>query len=258
MTMRSLPVAVAASAAGILILLAPPTSANAAEIKVICSNGIKAVVEGIRPQFEHTSGNSLAIQYGSTAELKRKVDSGEAFDAVILGADAVDGLVKAGKVSSATVAEVARAGVGVGVRAGARKPDIHTADGMKQTLLAAKSVTYAKEGASRAFIEKMYDHFGIASEMQPKIMISPGSGESDDMVADGKAEIVLTLVSEILPAAPGVTLVGPLPAEVQGYVTFRAGVGTNAKNANEAKALVQYLKGPAAAPVYKAKGMEAR
>jgi molybdate transport system substrate-binding protein len=89
-------------------------------------------------------------------------------------------------------------------------------------------------------------------------MISPGSGESDALVAEGKAEIVMTLTSEILPAAPGVVLVGPLPAEVQGYVVFHAGVGTNAKNADGAKALVQFLKGPAAAPVYKAKGMEAR
>jgi len=256
--MRSVSAAAAASITGFLILLAPPASANAAEVRVICSNGIKAVVEGIRPQFEHATGNTLVLQYGSTAELKRKIDSGEPFDAVILGADAVDGLAKAGKVSSATVAEVARAGVGVGVRAGARKPDIRTADAMKQTLMAAKSVTYATEGASRAFIEKMYDHFGIAAEMKPKVMLAPGSGEADAWVAQGKSEIVMTLVSEILPAAPGVTLVGPLPAEVQGYVTFRAAAGSNAKNADGAKALVQFLKGQAAAPVYKAKGMEAR
>jgi molybdate transport system substrate-binding protein len=258
MTTRSLSVAVAASTAGFLILLAQPTPAQAAEIRVICSNGIKAVVDDIRPQFEHASGNSLVIEYGSTAELKRKIDGGEAFDAVILGADAVDGLAKAGKVSTASIAEVARAGVGVGVRAGARKPDIHTADGMKQTLLAAKSVTYATEGASRAFIEKMYDHFGITADMKPKVMLAPGSGEADAWVAQGKADIVLTLESEILPAAPGVVLIGPLPAEVQGYVTFHAGVGANAKNADGAKALVQFLKGPAAKPIYKAKGMEAR
>jgi molybdate transport system substrate-binding protein len=258
MTLRSLSRAVAASTAGFLILFAQPAPAGAAEIRVICSNGIKAVVEGVRPQFEHASGQTLALQYGSTAELKRKIDSGEAFDAVILGADAVDGLAKAGKVSAGTVAEVARAGVGVGVRAGAPKPDIHSADGMKHTLLAAKSVTYATEGASRAFIEKMYDHFGIASEMKPKIMLAPGSGEADAWVAEGKSDIVLTLVSEILPAAPGVTLIGPLPAEVQGYVTFHAGVATNAKNADGAKGLVVFLKSPAAAPIYKAKGMEAR
>jgi len=256
--MRALSRAAAGVAAGLLVLLAQPTPARAAEIKVICSNGIKAVVDDVRPQFEHASGHTLTIQYGSTAVLKRTIDSGEPFDAVILGAEAVDGLAKAGKVSSATVAELARAGVGVGVRAGTPKPDIKTADGMKRTLLAVKSVTYASEGASRAFIEKMYDHFGITSEMKPKIMLAPGSSESDEMVAQGKADIVLTLVSEILPAAPGVTLVGPLPAEVQGYVTFHAGVGANAKNPEGAKALIQFLKGPKAASIYKAKGMEAR
>ena len=258
MTMRSRSIAWAAFAAGFLTLAGQPAAVHAAEIRVICSNGIRAVVDQVRPQFEQASGHSLVLQYGSTAVLKRKIDSGEPFDAVILGADAVDDLAKAGKVASAGVAEIARAGVGVGVRAGARKPDIRTADAMKQTLLAAKSVTYASEGASRAFIEKMYDHFGIAADMKPKIMLSPGSGESDDWVAAGKSEIVLTLVSEILPAAPRVVLVGPLPAEVQGYVTFRAGVAAKAANAEGAKALLQFLKGPAAAPVYKAKGMEAR
>jgi molybdate transport system substrate-binding protein len=258
MTKCHLSKAAAFSAIGFAILLAHQTPAGAAELRIICSNGIKAVVDEVKPHFEHATGNTLMIEYGSTAVLKRKIDSGEPFDAVILGADAVDSLAKAGKVSGATSAELARAGVGVGVRAGAPKPDIKTADGMKKTLLAAKSVTYASEGASRAFIEKMYDHFGITADMKPKIMLSPGSGESDDMVAQGKSDIVLTLVSEILPAAPGVTLVGPLPADVQGYVTFRAAVGANAKNAEAAKALIQYLKGPAAAPVYKAKGMEAR
>ena len=256
--MRVLSRVATVSAFGLLMLLAQQTTVRAAEIRIICSNGIKAVVDEVKPHFEQTSGNTLTLEYGSTAVLKRKIDSGEPFDAVILGADAVDGLAKAGKVSSVSVAELARAGVGVGVRAGTRKPDIKTADGMKKTLLAAKSVTYASEGASRAFIEKMYDRFGITNEMKPKIMLSPGSGESDAMVADGKADIVLTLVSEILPAAPGVTLVGPLPADVQGYVTFHAGVGAHAKNAEGAKALIQYLKGPAAAAIYKAKGMEAR
>ena len=145
----------------------------------------------------------------------------------------------------------------MGVRADAPKPDIGTSDALKQTLLKAKSITYAQDGASRIYLEKMFDRLGIGGEVKPKIILEQGSPGAGARVANGGAEMVMTLVSEILPM-PGVDFVGPLPAQLQSYVSFAAGVGAKAANAEAGKALIKFLKSPEAAPAFKPKGMEAR
>jgi len=127
---------------------------------------------------------------------------------------------------------------------------------LKKTLLASKSVTFAENGASRKYILEMYDKFGIADAMKAKTVLEQGSERSNARVADGSAEMILTLVSEILPA-PGVQLVGPLPNDVQHYVNFAVGSSKNSKNTDAEKALTKFLSSPAVEGTLKAKGMQA-
>ena len=163
---------------------------------------------------------------------------------------------KAGKLAPKPT-HLARCGVGVGIRAGAPEPDIRSPEAMKRTLLKADSVTYAEDGASRPFVEEMEEQLGITSEIKAKTMLTHGSGAATANVAKGKADLVLTLASEILPVH-GIELVGPLPESLQGSAVFAAGVAAHTKNAEAATAIIQFLTGPLAEPVYKAKGMEAR
>jgi molybdate transport system substrate-binding protein len=225
-------------------------------LRVFASNGVKAVIEQLQPQCERATGRKLAIQFGSTTDLVQKINAGQAFDLTMLTSEAIDQLIKSGKVASKGV-PLARCGVGVGIRSGAPRPDISTPEAMKRTLVKAKSVTYAEDGASRVFVERMEDRLGIASEVKAKTMLTHGSGAATANVADGNAELVLTLASEILPVH-GIELVGPLPEALQDYVNFAAGVAADAHDPAAANAVIQFLKGPSAAPVYKAKGMEAR
>jgi molybdate transport system substrate-binding protein len=230
--------------------------AQTGEIHVLASNGIKAVLDEVRPQAERAIGHPLAIEVNSSSGLKQKIDGGEAFDVAIVTSEVLDELTKAGKIVSGSSAGIARSGIGVGIRAGGPKPDIRTTAALKQTLLKAKSVTYAQDGASRIYLEKMFDRLGIGSDLKQKIILEQGSARAAARVADGSAELIMTLISEILPA-PGVELLGPLPAEAQNYVSISAGVGAKARNADAAKALVKFLAGPGVAPILKAKGMEA-
>lgn len=225
-------------------------------LRVFASNGVKAVIEELQPQCERATGRRLAIQFGSTADLVKKIDAGEPFDLTMLTSDAIDQLIKFGKLAPKAV-PLARCGVGVGIRSGTPKPEIGTSEAIKRTLLKAKSVTYAEDGASRVFVEKMEERLGIASELKAKTMLTHGSGAATANVADGKSDLVLTLASEILPVH-GIELVGPLPEALQGYVNFAAGVAVEAHDPAAANAVIQFLKGPSAAPVYKAKGMEVR
>jgi molybdate transport system substrate-binding protein len=230
-----------------------PTAADAAEIKLISSVGMRAVLNELKPQFERASEHTLAITFGTAVPLKRQIDAGESFDIVILTPAMVEDLVKQGKV--ATKADVAKSGIGVAIRAGAPKPDIGTPEAFKRTLLNAKSIAYSKEGQSGTAMARLIERLGIAEEMKPKTVLETRSGQTAANVVEGKAELAFTLISEILPIA-GAELAGPLPAELQNYVVFTAGIAPAAKDATAAKAFIDFLKAPAALPVLKAKGME--
>jgi molybdate transport system substrate-binding protein len=226
------------------------------EVRVFVSNGVKAVMEELKPQCERAIGHSVVMEFGPTAALKRRIEAGEAFDAAFLTMQAIDSLIQEGKLASGTRAIVGRAAIGVAVRMGAPKPDIKTPEGMKQTLLKMNSITYAKEGASRADIDKMMDRLGIAADVKSKTLLPEESGQPQRNVEQGKSDLVMTLIPEILPYH-GIQLVGPLPPEFQNVQTFAASVAAKADNTEAAKALIKFVTGPTAAPTFKAKGMEA-
>ena len=252
---RSAAAAIAVSIYGFAFLFSHDASAQAPPVRVFVSNGVRAVVEELQPQCERAIGHPLAIEYSAAALLKKKIDAGEPFDAVLLTTEVTDELIKEGKVTSASGSDLGRVGVGIGIRSGAPKPDISTPDALKRALLDAKSITYAKEGAARVLIERIYDRLGIMNEVKPKIILQAVPGNPQTAVAEGKAEMVMTLVSEILPVH-GIELVGPVPKDLQNYVSFRGGVGANAKNREAGQALVKFFSGSKAAPVYKSKGFE--
>lgn len=227
-----------------------------APLKILSSNGVKAVMEEIKPQIERAAGRPVDIQFSATSALRKQIEGGEAFDLTILTPEAITDLTKKGKIAPNTRAGMARSGVGIGNKAGAPKPDVSTPDALKRTLLSAKSVTMTQGGASQQFIEGAFEKLGIAAQMKPKVLLDPVPGHAAPNVADGKAEYVMTLASEILPVK-GVQYIGPLPGALQNYVSFTAAIGTGSKNAAAAKSVIQLLSGSQLASVLKAKGMEA-
>ena len=255
MTIRSIAAATAATTAGLILLCAQGAVAQDAPIRVLVSNGMKAAMEELQPQCERAIGHPLAMQFSSTAALKKKIEAGESFDVTIITTEAIDDLIKQGKLGSGSRAAVARSVLGIGIRAGAPKPDIHTSEALKQSLRAAKSITYPQDGASRGYIEKMFERLGIAADVKPKIILAPGSGPATESVAAGKAAMVITLFSEIVPV-PGVEILGPLPGEFHYDIRFGAAASATAKNAEGARALIGFLAGPKAAQTLKTKGLD--
>ncbi len=150
---------------------------------------------------------------------------------------------------------IARAGNGLAIRAGAPRPSIASADAFKATLLGAKSIAYAKAGQSGVYFVGLLDRLGIAEAMKSKILAQATGVEVGAAVQKGEAELGVLPVSEILPVK-GVELLGPFPADLEGYVVMEAGVGAAAKDPAAATALVKFLKSPAHSAVIKQKGME--
>ncbi len=256
-TIRWVITAAATAAIGFVGMPAPVASGQSGPLQVLVSNGVKTVVDEIRPEWERAAGRPLQLEFGTTAALKQRIERGEPFDIAVLTSEAIDQLLKDGKIRAGSRLDLARCGIGMGMRAGAAKPEIGTVDALKRTLHSAQSVTFAEAGASRGYLDKMFAQFGMADEMKAKTILTPSSVNSNQLVSEGKAQYILTLVSEILPA-PGVALAGPLPAEVQSYVSFAAGLSATGTNLAARSAALKFLKSPPVAPVFQAKGLEPR
>jgi len=239
--------------AGIALLFA--TSAGAADIRVLCTNGVKAVVEELIPRFEKDSGDKISIQFEPSTQLRKRVDAGEAFDVVIMTTTLIDEEIKGGKLAADSRTFLARSGLGVSIRSGAKKPNIATVNAFKSALLAADSITYATQGASAAPFEVLVAKLGITSALKPKYNLRPTAAEVGEAVASGTVELGIAPISEILPVR-GVELVGPFPKDVQSYVEMTGAVSSSAKQAAEGRKLLAFLVAPANLPVYKLKGME--
>ena len=239
---------------GVALLMGLGGGSQAAEIRVLASNGVKTVLEELAPQFEKAMQHKLVFRFAPAAELQAQIEKGEAFDLTILTAAAIDDLVKQGKLAAATRSDIAKSGAGVAIRKGAPKPDIATADAFKRALLAAKSIAYVGQGATGANMRKIFERLGIADEMKAKTRILSGISAAD-AVARGEAELGFTQVSEILPVA-GAELAGPLPPEVQIYTVFPAAVGAGAKEPAAAQSFIKFLGRPEAATIIRSKGMD--
>jgi molybdate transport system substrate-binding protein len=251
---------VAAANIGCIFLLVHGIGAEAADLKVLSAFGMQSVLEDLGPQFERATGHKLAISFATGGGTVKRVQDGEAADAVITLRQGIDTLVKDGKAPAGSVAALARAGIFVAVRRGAPRPDVSSPDALKRTLLAARSISYvdpASGGASGIHFAKVLDRLGIASEMQSKTVFPDPKTPAavGAVVAKGAAEIGVHIIQELMPVA-GIEIVGPLPGDLQDTIVFSVAIMTGTKDAAAAKALVDFLRTPESAQVIKAKGME--
>jgi molybdate transport system substrate-binding protein len=240
--------------AGIVLFPYGGMFANAAELKILSAAGVRPVVNELGARFQDKTKHRLDIRYMDAPVVKREIEAGASFDIAITVPAAIDDLIKLGKIDASTRAALARAGMGVGVRAGIAKPDIGTVDAFKRALLSVKSVSYAAEGASGVYFTGLLARLGIADDMKPKLrpMSPPANVQA---VAKGEVDMVVGVASPIL-ATKGLEFTGMLPAELQTYLRFVIGVATAPNEPAAAKALLEFFTSPEAASVIRAKAME--
>jgi molybdate transport system substrate-binding protein len=230
-------------------------SVSAQTLVVLSSNGVRAALEELAPKCERLVGRQILVEYGTSVSIRERIAAGANVDVALATTEVVAALAKSGHLATDSITPLGRAGIGLGIRAGGHRFAIGTADEIKQALIAARSVTYAQDGASRVHIERMFGGLGIAAEMKAKTLLEQGSTRAAERVVAGDAEILLTLVSEILPV-DGMELIGPLPSEFQSYISFDAALGAHAADAATARAFIDCIAAPATAPAFAAKGIE--
>ena len=234
--------------------MSPPAVAQSGALRLLVSNGMKGSLEAL--EFRRRRPLVAAVhrvQLHGRPE-KRKIAAGEAFDATIITVEAIDEAIA--PTPRRRITDGGRPlPTRIGIRSGAPERDIRTPEALKQSLLAAKSITFPQDGASRGYLEEMFERLGVAAQLKPKIILAPGSGPATESVARGDAAMVLTLFSEIVTIS-GVEVLGPLPGAYRFDIRFAAAASAKSPNEAAAKALIAFLTSPAAAPVLKAKGIE--
>ena len=215
-------------------------------------------MNAIVSQFERTSGHKVSFVYGTVGEMADRVQKGEVADMVIASGPQIENLEKLGKVASGTRTDLGKTGVGLFVRKGASKPDISSVEAFKRTMLAAKSIGWNDPAAGAPvsiYMLGALQRMGIAAEMKAKTTAFKQRSERFEAVARGDVEIGFNQISEIV-AASGVDLLGPLPAAIQHYTVFTAGIVASGANQEAAKALLAFIASPAAKAIMQTKGFE--
>jgi molybdate transport system substrate-binding protein len=238
-------------AAGLVIIASSP--ASSAELTIFGSRVTKMIVEDIGPQFERATGHRLVVITDVAAVMKRRIEAGEPFDLAVLVDFQADELIRKGKLAADARSDIMKAGIGVAVRRGAQMPDISTVEAFRQTLLAAKSITYLKEGASTIHLDRLFARMGISESLQAKT-VKPATESVSEAVAAGDVELGIIVIPNIL-SVPGAQLVGPIPEDIQSYIVFTAAVAANSPNPQAARDFIAFLRSPAAISAIKAKGM---
>ncbi len=242
------------AAAAAVLFSGAAGAARAAEIKVLSTQATEQSYRELVPRFERSTGHKVTTVFTGTLDADKRLAAGETYDLLIMSRPSIEEHIKDGKLASGSRVDIAKSGVGIGVKSGARKPDIGSTEALKKTLLAAKSIGYST-GPSGNYIVALFQRLGIAEQIKPKLKQTPTSIFVGSIIANGEVELGFQQISEIS-HFPGVDYVGPLPADVQEFTTFSSGIVSGTRQAEAAKAFVKFLTSPGAAPAFKNRGME--
>ena len=224
------------------------------EIKGISSMATGQVLAELAHWLQRRSGLRLVIEAVGGVDAAKRVQAGEAFDAVFLASEAIDKLIAAGRMLAGSKVDLVRSGVAVAVRAGAMQPDISTEDAVRKAVLGARSISYST-GPSGVALAQLFERWGIADEIRGRIVQAPPGVPVGSLVARGEVELGFQQFSELM-HLDGITVLGPLPPAIQIITTFSAGVCAGTQQAAAVRAMLADMNTPQAAEIKRRHGME--
>lgn len=219
-------------------------------IRTLVSPAVRAAWQELAPQFEQSSGHRLDTEWAGIAAIKKRISEGEVFDLVVGSSDSIDFLITEKKLKSKT--HVAKAEAGVGMKPGARRPDISSVQTLQRELRAAKKVGYST-GPSGVYLAELFKKWGMEAELAPKLLLAPSGVMVGTYVASGEVEFGFQQKSELL-QVPGVEYVGPLPRDIALTTFFTAGLPLAGANENAVLSWLKFFKSETA--VIRKHGME--
>jgi molybdate transport system substrate-binding protein len=225
-----------------------------AKITGISSMATSQLLADLIPQFEERSGRTVAIESVGGVEAAKRVQAGEPFDVVVLGSNAIDQLIAAGRIIGGSKVDLARSGVAIAVRSGAVRPEIDTEEAVKRAVQAARSIGYST-GPSGTHLTKVFESWGIVEEIRDRLVQAPPGVPVGRLIAEGKVELGFQQLSELMHVS-GVDVIGVLPPAIQIITTFSAGICTSSTQVEGAREMLAFMTSPMTAEVKRRNGME--
>lgn len=224
-------------------------------LRVISSMATKSLLADLVALHAQASpGTEVDVESVGGVDAAKRVQAGEAFDAVALASNAIDKLIAEGHVLAGSRVDLVHSGVAVAVRAGAAQPDISDEAALKAAVLAARTLGYST-GPSGVQLAKLFERWGIAEQIADRIVTAAPGVPVGALVANGAVELGFQQLSELM-NLEGITLLGPLPPEVQITTTFSAGIASASSQPEAVRELLDFLASPATAEAKRRNGMD--
>ena len=228
------------------------------QVKVFSTIAVQSALEALVPPFEKAKDCRLDIAWNTAPALVKRLQGGETADVLILNRAGMDAMLRDGRVLAGTETTLASSATALAVKSGASRPDISTQEALKRTLLAARAISYsdpAAGGASGIYFAKLVERLGIAQEINAKTKYPPPAGLCGDLLVSGEVELAVQQKPELL-QVPGIEILGLLPGDLHMVTVFVACVEKSSAEAATGKALIDLLRSPEAAVVFRARGLD--
>jgi molybdate transport system substrate-binding protein len=222
-------------------------------LQVLAGGAIAGPLSELAAQYESAAGQRIVFRFGTTPVLINLATTGGPFDLGVFPVDVMQDAAARARFVSGPTTDIARVGLGIAVRAGARKPDIGTADTLRQALLDAQTVASIPASAGGTQALRVFEALGIGEEMKTRIKGYATPAQFVQGVAGGEAELGIFLLNVL--TAPGLDVAGPVPVDLHQEVVFTAAVAGRTKSAQAAKAFIAYLRTPTSIALLKTRGM---
>jgi molybdate transport system substrate-binding protein len=220
----------------------------------ISSMATRALLGELAQAYQQRTGCAVAIESVGGVDAAKRVQAGEAFDAVFLAADAIDRLIASGHAVAGSRVDLVRSPVAIAVRRGAPRPDVSDEAALKRAVLAARRISYST-GPSGVHLAKLFERWGIAAEIAPRIVQAPPGVPVGSLVARGDVDLGFQQLSELM-HLDGIDVVGGLPGDTQFITTFSAGLCAKSTQADAVRAMLDFMNSPSAADIKRRHGME--
>ena len=226
----------------------------AGTINIISSMATRQLLADLVALYGLGSTQEVAVESVGGVDAAKRVQAGEAFDAVVLAANAIDQSIQAGRIVAGSRVDLVKSGVAIAVRAGAAQPGVASEEAVKRAVLAARSLSYST-GPSGVHLAKLFERWGIADAIKSRIVQAPPGVPVGSLVAKGEVELGFQQLSELMNLG-GITVLGPLPPEIQIVTTFSAGVSVTSTQPDAVRSLLDFMASPAADAAKRSNGME--